>query len=126
MYVVICTGRSQSRALRFPPGRVDRRQSEVRGSAMSATATAAAGPRQGRSQRVRERLRGRWAWPAGYVAAAALFFLCCLRLSGTQPVTSDPATIALQAWDMLHGNWLLTGWSLADVSFYTTELPEYI
>ncbi|HEY7260598.1 MAG TPA: hypothetical protein VH589_03830 [Trebonia sp.] len=93
---------------------------------MSATATAAAEPRQGRSGRVRERLRGRWAWPAGYVAAAALFFLCCLRLSGTQPVTSDPATIALQAWDMLHGNWLLTGWSLADVTFYTTELPEYI
>lgn len=93
---------------------------------MSATATAAAEPRQGRSDRVRERLRGRWVWPAGYAAAAALFFLCCLRLSGTQPVTSDPASIALQAWNMLHGNWLLTGWSLADVTFYTTELPEYI
>jgi hypothetical protein len=47
-------------------------------------------------------------------------------LSGTQPVTSDPATIALQAWDMLHGNLLLTGWHLADVSFYTTEVPEYM
>jgi hypothetical protein len=92
---------------------------------MSATATAAAEPRQGRSDRVRERLRGRWVWPAGYAAAAALFFLCCLRLAGTQPVTSDPASIALQAWNMLHGNWLLTGWSLADVTFYTTELPEY-
>ena len=27
---------------------------------------------------------------------------------------------------MMHGNWLLTGWQLTDVSFYTTELPEYI
>lgn len=93
---------------------------------MSATATAAAEPRQGWPERARGRLRDRWMWPAGYIAAAVAFFLCCLRLSGTQPVTSDPASIALQAWDMLHGNWLLTGWSLADVTFYTTELPEYI
>ena len=27
---------------------------------------------------------------------------------------------------MLHGNFLLHGWSLSDVSFYTTELPEYM
>ena len=27
---------------------------------------------------------------------------------------------------MLHGNLLLHGWYLADVSFYTTELPEYV
>ncbi|HEV8065537.1 MAG TPA: hypothetical protein VGP46_11920, partial [Acidimicrobiales bacterium] len=33
---------------------------------------------------------------------------------------------ALQAWSMLHGNPLLRGWSLSDVSFYTTELPEYM
>lgn len=92
---------------------------------MSATATAAAEPRQGRAEGPRGG-SGRWVWAAGYAAAAVLFFLCCLRLSGTQPVTSDPATIALQAWDMLHGNWLLGGWSLADVSFYTTELPEYV
>ena len=26
---------------------------------------------------------------------------------------------------MLHGNLLLHGWSLSDVSFYTTELPQY-
>jgi hypothetical protein len=85
-----------------------------------------AGPRPGSAAGERGRLRGRWVWPVGYLAAALLLFLCCLRLSGTQPVTSDPATIALQAWDMLHGNWLLSGWSLADVTFYTTELPEYM
>jgi len=70
--------------------------------------------------------RARWAWPAGYAVAAILLFLCYLRVSGTQAVTSDGASFALQAWDMLHGNWLLRGWALADVSYYTTEVPEYI
>jgi hypothetical protein len=41
-------------------------------------------------------------------------------------VVSDGASNALQAWDMLHGNWLLRGWTMSDVSFYTTELPEYV
>ena len=27
---------------------------------------------------------------------------------------------------MLHGNLVLHGWTLTDVSFYTTELPEYM
>ena len=70
------------------------------------------------------------AWPAvgiaGYAVAAVALFLCYLRISGTQAVTSDGASNALQAWDMLHGNWLLKGWMLTDVSFYTTELPEYM
>ena len=61
------------------------------------------------------------AWPA----AAAVLFACYLRVSWTQPVNSDGAANALQAWDMLHGNLLLHGWSLSDVSFYTTELPQY-
>jgi hypothetical protein len=68
----------------------------------------------------------RWLWGAGYFATAVLLFLCYLRVSGTQPVSSDGASNALQAWDMLHGNWLLKGWTLSDVSFYTTELPEYV
>lgn len=68
----------------------------------------------------------RWPWLAGYAAAAVVLFACYLRISGTQAVTSDGASIALQGWDMLHGNWLLSGWTLADVTFYTTELPEYI
>src|SRR3984957_8342939 len=74
----------------------------------------------------RDRPARRWAWPAGYAAAAIVLFLCYLRISGTQAVTSDGASIALQAWDMMHGNWLLSGWKLADVTFYTTEIPEYI
>src|SRR5579872_7197425 len=67
-----------------------------------------------------------WAWVAAYVVAGAALFFCYRRLSGTQAVTSDGAASALQAWDMLHGNPLLRGWTVSDVSFYTTELPEYM
>lgn len=58
-------------------------------------------------------------------AACAVLFWCYARLSATFPGGSDGASNALEAWDMLHGNWLLHGWTLTDVAFYTTELPEY-
>jgi hypothetical protein len=61
-------------------------------------------------------------WVLGAVAA----FACYLRLSRTRAVNSDGASQALQAWDMLHGNLLLHGWSLGDVSYYTTEVPQYM
>jgi hypothetical protein len=77
----------------------------------------------GETRRVR---RGRWTWPAALAVAAVVLFLCYLRLSRTVPNGSDGADQALQAWDMLHGNWLLHGWTVGDVSYYTTELPEYI
>jgi len=60
------------------------------------------------------------------VAAAVAGFWCYYRLSYTVPGTSDGGAAVLQAWDMLHGNWLLSGWRVSDVSFYSTELPEYI
>ena len=56
----------------------------------------------------------------------ALLFLGYLRVSWTVAATADGAAQALQARDMLAGNWLLHGWTLSDVSFYTTELPEYV
>ena len=59
-------------------------------------------------------------------AAAVALFFAVLRLAGTQPVMGDSANNALQAWQMLHGNPLLHGWWLTDVSFYTTELPQYM
>ena len=61
-------------------------------------------------------------WVLGVVAA----FACYLRLSRTRAVNSDGASQALQAWDMLHGNLLLHGWTLGDVSYYTTEVPQYM
>jgi multisubunit Na+/H+ antiporter MnhC subunit len=70
--------------------------------------------------------RDRLAWIGAYLAAAIVLFLCYLRVSGTQSVSSDGGSNALEAWDMLHGNLLLHGWTVTDVSFYTTELPEYM
>jgi hypothetical protein len=68
----------------------------------------------------------RWAGPGVFTAACLVGFLCYLRMSSTVATNSDGASNALQAWDMLHGNLLLHGWWLSDVSFYTTELPEYM
>jgi hypothetical protein len=65
-------------------------------------------------------------WPVGLAGAVVLLFWAYLQVSRTQPVSSDGASQALQAWEMLHGNPLLRGWTLTDVSFYTTELPEYM
>jgi hypothetical protein len=58
-------------------------------------------------------------------AVCVALYGCYARLSVTFPGGSDGASNALEAWDLLHGNWLLRGWTLTDVSFYTTELPEY-
>jgi hypothetical protein len=67
----------------------------------------------------------RWAWPVLFVAAGLALFAAYLRQAQTVPVMSDGASNALQAWDLLHGNVLLRGWTMSDVSFYTTELPQY-
>jgi hypothetical protein len=81
------------------------------------------------------RLRpGRLALPRPAVLAAGLawtvagvaLFTVYLHMSRTAPANSDGASNALQAWQMLHGNPLLRGWELSDVSFYTTELPQYM
>jgi hypothetical protein len=70
----------------------------------------------------RRRLLSAGAW----AAAAAAGFAVYLRLAQTRAVNSDGAALALQAWDMLHGNPLLRGWTTSDVSFYSTELPQYM
>jgi hypothetical protein len=72
------------------------------------------------------RARGaRLAWAAAGAAAAAGLFFAYLCLSRTYPENSDEANILLMGWDMLHGNLVLHGWYMSDVSFYTTELPQY-
>lgn len=68
----------------------------------------------------------RWAWPAGFTVAGVVLFAAYLRQAQTTPLRSDGGSNVLQAWDMLHGNLLLRGWTLSDVSFYTTELPLYV
>ncbi len=72
------------------------------------------------------RPRARSAWrPAVVVLAVAGLFVLYWRQSESVGVSSDGASIVLQAQAMLHGNVLLHNWRVADVSFYTTELPQY-
>jgi len=66
------------------------------------------------------------AWLAGTVAVAVVLFTSYLLQSRTVSVGSDGASSALQAWEMVHGNPLLRGWWVSDVSLYTTELPQYM
>ena len=65
-------------------------------------------------------------WAAVVVAAAAVLFFCYWRQSLSAPLSSDGSGNVLQAWAMLHGNLLLHNWWVSDVSFYTTELPQYM
>jgi hypothetical protein len=68
----------------------------------------------------------RWLVTAAWVVGVLAAFAAYLQLARTRAVNSDGASQALQAWDMLHGNLLLHGWLLGDVSYYTTELPQYM
>jgi hypothetical protein len=65
----------------------------------------------------------RIAWVTAAAVVCLVLFWCYLRQAQTYQLNTDPAGQALQAWDMLHGNLLLRGWWLGDVSFYTVELP---
>ncbi|MGO8957128.1 MAG: hypothetical protein ACLQFR_07155 [Streptosporangiaceae bacterium] len=83
-----------------------------------------------REQRSRQRRPARWpvriAASGAWLLAGLVLFSCYLHISRTVPANSDGSSNVLQAWDMLHGNPLLRGWVLSDVSFYTTELPQYM
>jgi hypothetical protein len=102
----------------------------VRGS--EAGADAGSGVEAGTASQAERRSRWRAAWVirliwlAGLIAAGIGLYFCYLYVSRTARVSSDGASNALQAWEMLHGNPLLRGWTVTDVSFYTTELPEYL
>src|ERR1700733_10075304 len=66
-------------------------------------------------------------WRSGAVAAGiGLLFYCAYRQAGQMGAQSDGAAMVLESWAMLHGNLLLHGWQLADVTFYTTEVPAYM
>lgn len=70
--------------------------------------------------------RGRRAvWAAGAVAAMALLLVAYWLQARSAAVSSDGASIILQASDLRHGDLLLHGWDTADVSFYGTELVQY-
>ena len=83
-------------------------------------------PARRASHRLRRDPWARRLCAAAFTTAAIALFAGYIRLSATYPVNSDGANIVLMSWDMLHGNLLLHGWWMSDVSFYTTELPEYM
>src|SRR5487761_1495124 len=62
-------------------------------------------------------------WAAGLVVTALVLFLLYLRDAQTVGPSSDSGGIALQAWDMWHGNPILRGWWLSDECFYGVDLP---
>ena len=64
----------------------------------------------------------RWWLAAGGVLLVGYLFIGYLAIARTTPANADGASNAMQAWDMLHGNVMLRGWSVTDVSFYTNEL----
>jgi hypothetical protein len=66
--------------------------------------------------------RGRW---VAVVVAGCVLVAVYLRLSRSVAANADGSSNALQAWDMVHGNVLLNGWTVTDVSFFTTELVQY-
>src|SRR5258708_11538084 len=87
-------------------------------------AVRAAGRPGRRSQRTWRARRHRRA--AAVAAGVVLLLYCAQREARQMGVQSDGAGMVLESWAMLHGNLLLGGWHLSDVSFYTTELPEYM
>ncbi len=64
--------------------------------------------------------------PVAFTTFGVALFFAYLTEAQKLPIFADGSSQALQAWDMLHGNVLLHGWVLSDVSFYTTELPQYL
>ena len=64
--------------------------------------------------------------PVAFVVLGIVLYTAYLAQARSIPATSESGGQALQAWNMLHGNFLLSGWTMSDVSFYTTELPEYM
>jgi len=61
---------------------------------------------------------------AVFLLVVVVLFEAYLHLSRTYQENSDEANILLMANDMLHGNVLLHGWSVSDVPFISTELPQ--
>lgn len=77
------------------------------------------------TRRERGRARARVWWGGGSALAATVLMFCYLRVAGTTRVVSDGAGDVLRGWAMAHGDLLLHRWAAGDVSFWTTELPQY-
>jgi hypothetical protein len=76
-------------------------------------------------RRARRPAPGRLAWLLLLLLIGAGLLALYFRQSMTAPFNSDGAANVLQGQAIVTGNPLLRGWWTSDVSFYTTELPEY-
>ena len=53
-----------------------------------------------------------------------MLFFVYLHIALHHGFGADGAVLEQQAWSMLNGNPLMRGWTVADISFYTIEIPE--
>ncbi len=67
--------------------------------------------------------RRNWWIAAAWAVGVLVIFAVFVRIAMSLPVDSDAANNALQAWDMLHGNFLLHNWVIGDATYYTFDLP---
>ncbi len=69
----------------------------------------------------------RWAGVAVLAAAGLLALgLLTAQVALAYPVSSDDATGVLEAASVVRGNPLLKGWTVSNISFWTTDLPLYV
>ena len=66
-----------------------------------------------------------WLLALGIAVATVGLFAGYFRMASTVMTTADSAGSALQASDLIHGNLLLHGWTVSDVSFYGVELFQF-
>ncbi len=79
----------------------------------------------GRSGLLSAQWRGRLAWLAVFAVAGVVLLLVYLQVARRAGFGSDGSVIIQQSWDFAHGNPLLRGWLLPDITFYTIEIPEF-
>ncbi|GGM24551.1 hypothetical protein ACFFX1_09055 [Dactylosporangium sucinum] len=97
----------------------------VTGPASRSSTPALTIPRQRTAPVSEPRPRRPFATAGLVLSGLAVLLFGYLRIARATPTNADGGANALQAWDMLHGNLLLRGWTLSDVSFYPTELVQY-
>jgi len=61
-----------------------------------------------------------------FIVAFLVLFAFYLAVALAVPYTSDHASIFLEARSIIANNFLLKGWTLSTVSYFTTEIPFYI
>src|SRR5688572_12532170 len=67
-----------------------------------------------------------WVAVMGIVLTSIVISNLYIRIGRGFAPHSDDATGVLEAEAVLHGNFLLRGWTVSNASFYATDLPFYV